>query len=61
MKDDNGDVKFNEEEVRQIWEKYFENLLNVEVERETLISTICTGNRNESVMKGEAREKLKKM
>ena len=29
MKDDYGDVKSSEEEVRQIWKKYFERLLNV--------------------------------
>ena len=37
MKDDHGDVKFSEEEVRQIWKEYFERLLNVEDGRESVI------------------------
>ena len=43
MKDDHGDVKSSEEEVRQIWKEYFERLLNVEDGREAVISTVGMG------------------
>ena len=43
MKDDHGDVKSSEEEVRQNWKEYFERLLNVEDGREAVISTVGMG------------------
>ena len=43
LKDDHGDVKSSEEEVRQISKEYFEWLLNVEDGREAVISTVGMG------------------
>ena len=68
MKDDHGDVKSSEKEVKQIWKEYFERLLNVEDRREVVISSVGMGRskiergrEDERVVKEEVRKALKKM
>ena len=68
IKNDHGDVKSWEKEMRQIWKKYFKRLLNVEDGKEAVISAVGIGVRkikhgreDESIVKEEIQKALNKM
>ena len=61
MKNENGQVLQNESDIKMRWKQYFEQLLNVENDREELEEISYTEGPLNTISRGEMQSALKKM